>query len=384
MDPMIVVLGAACSGTSAVSGVLHHLGVYMASGKPASALREIPDTWEDMQLNTLMKRAFTMPTTRLPYSEPKMNADCLRAELLRWGERHRGAAHAAGRIPGAKFPHLCLVVDLLNEVWGPILTVAVDRPIEKVTASLVRHGWLDNEQVALESTKQLVDARDHALNNKPTVRIDFDALQATPEIVVRRLAEELGIEADEHQVAAAVKSVAKLDDPRFSSRNAAVKHSTVNRLRAEVEANPSDTQRIFQLAEIYFELGDFVNAARYYTSVRDTFKEDPEQRFEDPEQMFCVVYHFAVSLDKLNVVWQLAEQSYKLAFMIRPTRAEPLYAMAQHYAEEGNFGLAHQLARIAASIPFPEGDTLGVIGDIYQGRASNLMALCALRGSAQP
>lgn len=356
----------------------------MASGKPAKALREINDTWEDVQLNVLMKRAFTMPSGRSPCSEPKMNTDCLRAELQRWGEQHRNAAQAVGCIPGAKFPQLCLIIDLLNEVWEPILTVAVDRPIGKVAASLVRHGWLDNEQVALESTKQLLDARDHALNNKPTVRIDFDALQATPEIIVRGLAEELGIEANEHQVAAAIKSVVKPDDPRFSSRDTAAKHPTVNRLRAEVEANPGDAQRIFQLAEMYFELGDFLNAARYYTYVRDAFRDHPEQKFEDPEHIFCLVYHFAVSIDKLNAIWQLAEKSYKLAFMMRPTRAEPLYAMAQHYAKEGSFGVAYQLARMAAAIPFPAGDTLGVVGDIYHWRARDLMTLCAQRAAAQP
>ena len=185
-EPIIVVLGARCGGTSAVSGVLHHLGVFMGS-EFSIAYRELDQSWEELGLHQLCLRAFSEPGDRL-----QIDPGVLKAALGTWAEQHRHAARAAGRRPGAKDPVLCLAVDFIRDAWRQIVPVVVDRPVEKVVASLNRLGWLPDEQERADSTARLIAARDLALANSPTVRVDFEELRARPVLVIRRLAQEVG------------------------------------------------------------------------------------------------------------------------------------------------------------------------------------------------
>ena len=63
-DPIIVVLGPWCGGTSAVAKVLHHLGVLMGTRFDVG-VRELDDTWEDTDLSVLCRRAFSEPGGQL-------------------------------------------------------------------------------------------------------------------------------------------------------------------------------------------------------------------------------------------------------------------------------------------------------------------------------
>src|ERR1700761_5736022 len=101
-EPIIVVLGPWCGGTSAVAGVLHHLGVFMGTRFDWN-YRELHDTWEDSSLSQLCRRAFSEPGAQL-----QMDPQSLVANLRSWADSHRGAARAAGRRPGVKHPLLCV------------------------------------------------------------------------------------------------------------------------------------------------------------------------------------------------------------------------------------------------------------------------------------
>ena len=63
-EPIIVVLGPWCGGTSAVAKVLHHLGVLMGTRFDVG-VRELDDTWEDSDLSLLCRRAFSEPGGQL-------------------------------------------------------------------------------------------------------------------------------------------------------------------------------------------------------------------------------------------------------------------------------------------------------------------------------
>ena len=110
--------------------------------------------------------------------------------------------------PGVKDPVLCLL-SIFPRCLAPIVPVVVDRPVEKIVASLNRLGWLPDEQERAESTARLIAARDLALANSPTVRVDFEELRATPVLVIRRLVRELSLDVTEAQVQAAADSVVK-------------------------------------------------------------------------------------------------------------------------------------------------------------------------------
>ena len=157
VEPIIVVLGPFCGGTSAVAGVLHHLGVFMGSGFGWPTANR-PTPGRTSGLAELCRKAFSEPGGQF-----QMDAVSFEAELRHWANEHRRAARIARRRPGAKHPSLCLAVDFIRDTWGPIVPVVVDRPAADVVASLNRLGWLPDEQERVTSTARLIAARDLAL-----------------------------------------------------------------------------------------------------------------------------------------------------------------------------------------------------------------------------
>ena len=85
-EPIIVVLGPWCGGTSAVAGVLHHLGVFMGADF-VWAYRGPHETWEDSLLSKLCVRALTEPGAQL-----QISADSFKTELRSWADQHQTIA----------------------------------------------------------------------------------------------------------------------------------------------------------------------------------------------------------------------------------------------------------------------------------------------------
>ena len=318
-EPIIVVLGPRCGGTSAVAGVLHHLGVYMGT-EFSLAYRELNETWEDSKLRQLCGRAFSEPGDLL-----QMNAGVFDAKLRSWVDDHRRAARAAGRPPGAKDPCLCLAVDFMRDAWGPIVPVVVDRPFAKVVSSLNRIGWLPDEQERAESTARLIAARDHALASAPVVRVDFEELRAAPSDVIRRLADELGLAVTEVQLKAAAESVVK---PADVPRDVDPHQRFIDLLLPEVKRNPADVRPVFSLAEVYFHAGDFANARKWFARRIAMASGEPT------EEVYWAMVRLGHSMEKLDEPWPDVHDAYLRAWEFRPTRAEPLYALARRYANE--------------------------------------------------
>ena len=356
VEPIIVVLGPFGGGTSAVAKVLDDLGVFMGTSF-YWAYRAPHETWEDLGLGRLCGRAFSVPGGQL-----QMDADSLKAELRSWADDHRRAAHSAGCRPGVKHPLLCVAVDFMRDACGPVVPVVVDRPFEKVVASLNRLGWWADDQERTESTAHLIAARDHALRGTATVRVDFEELRAAPAVVIRRLAEELQLNATDAQVEAAVQSIVQAADVRDADRYG------IDLLLAKVEHNPEDAQWVFYLAQTYFETGDFSNARKWYARhiELDGF----------PEEAYCSLYRVAVAMAHLGEPWPDVQDAYLRAWAFRPTRAEPLYQIAVHYRAQGQYQLGYLFAERAAGIPLPVED-ISFDRDIYTWCAIDEQAVCA-------
>src|SRR6202012_3433829 len=88
-EPIIVVLGPRCGGTSAVAGVLHHLGVYMGA-EFVSSYRELDNSWEDTRLSQLCRSAFNERSLAL-----QMNPDAFEAKFLSWADQPCRSARTA-------------------------------------------------------------------------------------------------------------------------------------------------------------------------------------------------------------------------------------------------------------------------------------------------
>ncbi len=362
-EPIIVVLGARCGGTSAVAGVLHHLGVYMGSEFSVAA-REMNESFEDLGLHQLCSRAFSEPGDQL-----QMDRHSLEAKLRSWADQHRQTARGAGRLPGAKDPCLCLAVDIIREAWGPIVPVVVDRPFAQVVASLNRLGWLPDEQERAASTARLIAARDEALAGATTVRVDFEELRSAPMVVIRRLVDELGLEVTDAQLDAAAESIVKAADV---PRDADPYQRFIDRLLPEVQRDRGDVRSMSMLAQAYFDSGDFANARMW-------FARKVEIGGRPDEEIFLAMLRVAQSMEQLDVSWPEVQDAYLRAWEFRPTRAEPLYGIARRNRADKRYQIGYLFAARAVAIPLPEDDMLLPYPDIYAWRAADDLAVCAYR-----
>ncbi|HZC91169.1 MAG TPA: hypothetical protein VE400_11015 [Mycobacterium sp.] len=359
-EPIIVVLGPWCGGTSAVAKVLHHLGVLMGTRFDVG-VRELDDTWEDTDLSLLCRRAFSEPGGEL-----LMDAQTLRMKLRDWAVNHRHAAHVAERPPGVKHPALCVAVDYIREAWGPLTPVVVDRPAANVVASLNRLGWWKDEKERAESTAQLIAARDRALAGVATVRVDFEELRSAPATVIRRLAGDLGLKITDAQFEAAVSSVVPAADV---PRDVDPHQRLIERFLTEAESNPDDPLPVHMLAQLYFNTQDFANARRYSERLIEIGADD--------ENTFLAMLRIAQSMDKLDTPWLDVQDAYMRAWEFRPTRAEPFYRIARHYSVAQRYRLGHLFAERAAQIPLPADDMVVHDPAIYAWRAMDEQAVCA-------
>ncbi len=152
----------------------------------------------------------------------------------------------------------------------------------------------------------------------------------------------------------------------------ALQHRWANdtdRLLARVESNPHDAPSVSQLAQHYFDRGDFPNARKWF-----------ERRVEmggSDEETYHAMYQIANSMSRLGEPWPDVEDAYLKAWQFRPTRAEPLLAIAFRCRVEQRYRFAYLFAESAAKIPLPEEDKLSVSAEVYAWRATDEQAVCA-------
>jgi tetratricopeptide (TPR) repeat protein len=137
-------------------------------------------------------------------------------------------------------------------------------------------------------------------------------------------------------------------------------------LPAEGERNPEDARSVFDLAQSYFDRGDFVKA-------REGYARRVEMGGWD-EEVYYAKYRIAESMEHLGEPWPDIQNAYLKAWEFRPTRAEPLYAIARRYRVDQHYRLGYLFAERAAQIPFPEGDQLFVRSEIHAWCASDEQA----------
>ena len=186
----VAVLGLYSSGSTAVAGCLHHLGVVM--GRRFFANYYEPD-WLSARL-------------REWWDEPHLAESVGRAErvhiLRAWVEDlERGGAD----LVGAKHPLLCLCGPDLVEAWGDqVRFVWAYRPLENSVRSLTKRGWWA-DPVGIQ--RRLWQAVTEFLSGREHLRVEFAALMADPAREVRRMAEYLGMDPPPGRLAVAAGNV---------------------------------------------------------------------------------------------------------------------------------------------------------------------------------
>ena len=214
----------------------------------------------------------------------------------------------------------------------------------------------------------------------------YQAFSARSQADILHRALSAGLEGFTHETAAR-------DDPCIDVRLEGKDHSADHQLRerqlftrnlfkhksaqerdwllAKVERNPADAGSVFFLAETYFRMEDFVNARKWYARRVDMGGSD--------EEVYYAMYRLAQSTQQLGTPWPDCEDAYLRAWHFRPTRAEPLYAVAAAYHAMQRYQVGYLFAQRAAEIPVPEEDLFvpGEIEQVYAWRATDEQAVCA-------
>lgn len=139
-------------------------------------------------------------------------------------------------------------------------------------------------------------------------------------------------------------------------------------------ANPMDSRTAFYLAQTFDCLNDLENAYKYYelrTHLQGWGEED-----------FMARYRLAIITERMKTEdgsarWPEALDHYLKAHTMRPTRAEPLIRIAQHYLAEGNHACAYIFSRRACEMAYPEQDTLFVEKEAYDFTRHDLLGQSA-------
>jgi tetratricopeptide (TPR) repeat protein len=146
-----------------------------------------------------------------------------------------------------------------------------------------------------------------------------------------------------------------------------------DQLLAEVERKPEDARSVLFLAQTCFQLGDFVDACRWYARRAEMGGCD--------EEVYYAMYRLAQSMQQLGEPWPDVEDAYLRAWIFRPTRAEALYAIAFRCRVQQRYQVGYLFAQRAAETPVPDEDLLlpAEIAQVYAWRAADEQAICAAR-----
>jgi Sulfotransferase family len=188
----VAVLGLYRSGSTAVAGVMHHLGVDMC---PPYFQNYYESAWLSQKL-------------RMWWNEPENKERIPAAKRVRILHRWIRKQEARGaNWVGMKHPLLSLCGPDLLAAWGPSMRfVWTFRPLENSIRSLIKLKWWDDARSG-HSQRSLWNATHDFLSGREHLRIDFAEMMAEPRQQVVRLAEYLGLAPSEAQIAMATNYI---------------------------------------------------------------------------------------------------------------------------------------------------------------------------------
>jgi SAM-dependent methyltransferase/glycosyltransferase involved in cell wall biosynthesis len=162
-----------------------------------------------------------------------------------------------------------------------------------------------------------------------------------------------------------------IDSQRLGSRNLAPhKYARdADILLAEVQRKPEDARSVFYLAQSYRDAGNNEQALKWY-------KRRAEMAGWQ-EEVYCALFEAARAMEHLGLPWSDVQDAYVRAWNYRPTRAEPLYAIAHRCRVDEDYTTGHQFATRAAKLLLPAEDMLFVDTSVYHWRAWDEAAVCA-------
>ena len=191
----IAVLGLYNSGSTALAGALHRLGVHMGSpfwySSDDCAKNNYYEPWD---LGCQLRYWWNEPAIR-ENTDRQTRIACL-ANWVRMRQCfHQGAV-------GAKHPLLCLCGDDIVTAWGAdTIFLRACRPLDESIERLKARNWFSNREDSLQRT--LWQALERFCARQPHLPVEYRRLRNEPTIVLREIAAYAHLHPTASQLAAA-------------------------------------------------------------------------------------------------------------------------------------------------------------------------------------
>jgi tetratricopeptide (TPR) repeat protein len=154
---------------------------------------------------------------------------------------------------------------------------------------------------------------------------------------------------------------ARSRDPLTYLEDAALLEEALSRDR-------DNARNVFYLAQSYRDAGQLARSRDLYTRRADMGGWD--------EEVWFSLYQAAILEERLGAEPAHVSAAYLRAFQHRPTRAEPLVALAGFHRRRGEHAIAFIYAQQAAACP-PPSDVLFVEDAVYRWRALDELSISA-------
>ena len=150
-------------------------------------------------------------------------------------------------------------------------------------------------------------------------------------------------------------------------------HQDLQLLLTAQAKDPTHPRTAFYLAQTYECLNDIENAYKMY-QVREKLNGWDEENFITLFRLGRLAQ--AKHPDNPALGWPIAMDYYLKAFSMRPTRIEPLIAIADYFWPN-NIQACYLFARYAYDRPYPNNDVLFVEKEMYVYARYEIMSRCA-------
>ena len=183
------IIGVFNSGSSVTSQIVERLGAEI--GRPLWG-----NFYESRILKTLLEDWWGLP--KLVEQVGREH----RVPFFRWWAEHHETMKP---VVCAKHPLLCMSAADLDEAWGPnYKAIRASRPLQKSVERLAARNWFQQPE-RIQHT--LYDACEDYFREKEHLDIQFEDLLHDPVTMTRQIADYLGLDSSEDNVAQAASVV---------------------------------------------------------------------------------------------------------------------------------------------------------------------------------
>lgn len=168
-------------------------------------------------------------------------------------------------------------------------------------------------------------------------------------------------EALPHATIVVSRDGARARDPQTYLRDIEV-------LEKAVRDAPDNTRYRFYLAQSYRDAGKLEEAIHHY--------EARAAMGGWEEEVWYACFQIGALRERRGDAREAVQSAYLDAYQLRPTRAEPLCALARYHRLRSEYALAHLYAQQAAAVPRPA-DSLFIDNSVYAWRALDELVVSA-------